>query len=143
MGSASRVLLVGATSLIVGVYAVSLKGTQTNDLTAAISTLNRVQTERIEDAAVRGALDRIVRAPYYGRYNMAGSITALGGGSYYVNYTTYTTYGYATITYYPPTGDTKTLDVRYDKMSTTKPGFRHMTRGQWQSTRLHVEPVHN
>jgi hypothetical protein len=57
MGSSSKVLLVGATSLIVGVYAISLKNVQTTGMQTAQSQVDRITSERMVDAALSLALD--------------------------------------------------------------------------------------
>jgi hypothetical protein len=59
MGSSSKVLLVGATSLIVGVYAISLKSVQTTGMQTAQSQVNRLQNERLVDAALILALNKV------------------------------------------------------------------------------------
>jgi len=143
MGNASKVVLVGAASLIVGVYGVSLKMVQGNDAQVALSQTARVQNERAEDAAVRATLDQITKSPYLGKYNRTGTVTGLGGGTFYYNYTTgypggY--YGSATLTM-DQNGDTKTIYISMAKQSSTKPGFRHIIRGQWQVTQYHVKSL--
>jgi predicted solute-binding protein len=57
MGSSAKVLLCGATSLIVGVYAISLKNVQTTSMQTAQSKVNRMQSERVVDAALVIALN--------------------------------------------------------------------------------------
>jgi hypothetical protein len=57
MGSSSKVLLVGATSLIVGVYAISLKNVQTTGFQTAQGQVDRLNNERLVDAALSIALD--------------------------------------------------------------------------------------
>jgi len=144
MGSASKVVLVGAASLIVGVYGISLKMVQGTDVETALSRMQIVQNERAEDAALRAALDRITRAPYLGKSSLSGTVTALGGGTFYYNYTThYTTdsTGTATLTM-NQNGDSKTIDVTMKQTTTTKPGFRHVLRGRWQVTKYHVRSLH-
>jgi len=59
MGSSSKVLLVGATSLIVGVYAISLKNVQTTSMQTAQSRVDRAQNERLVDGALILALDKV------------------------------------------------------------------------------------
>ena len=81
MGSASKIVLVGATSLIVGVYAVSLKNVQSNRLMAAYTDVSRVQDRYTVDAALRGALSSF--QSYNGIYEVWGTKTLLGGGTYY------------------------------------------------------------
>jgi hypothetical protein len=56
MGS-SKTLLISATMLIVGVYAISLKSVQTTGMQTAQSQVNRLQKERLVDAALSIALD--------------------------------------------------------------------------------------
>ena len=53
----SKTLLVSATMLIVGVYAVSLKSVQTIGMQTAQSQVSRMQYERLVDAALSIALD--------------------------------------------------------------------------------------
>jgi hypothetical protein len=141
MGSASKVVLVGAASLIVGVYGISLKMVQGSDVGTAVSQVKQLQNERTEDAALRAALDRITKAPNLGRSNASGTVTALGGGTFAYNYTGHTTWGTATLTMNQD-GDSKTIDVTIEKTTTTNPGFRHILRGQWQVTKYHVRSLH-
>jgi len=56
MGS-SKTLLVSATMLIVGVYAISLKNVQTTGMQTAQSQISRMQYERLVDAALSISLD--------------------------------------------------------------------------------------
>jgi hypothetical protein len=56
MGS-SKTLLVSATMLIVGVYAISLKSVQTTGMQTAQSQVCRMQYERLVDAALSISLD--------------------------------------------------------------------------------------
>ena len=56
MGS-SKTLLVSATMLIVGVYAISLKSVQTTGMQTAQSQVSRMQYERLVDAALSISLD--------------------------------------------------------------------------------------
>jgi hypothetical protein len=141
MGSASKVVLVGAASLIVGVYGISLKMVQGTDVGTALSQVRIVQNERTDDAALRAALDRITRSPYLGKYSLTGSLTALGGGTMNYNYTSYTSWGNMTLTMNQD-GDSRIIDVTLEKKTTTNPGFRHILRGQWQVTKYHVRSLH-
>jgi hypothetical protein len=155
MGSASKVILVGATSLIVGIYAVSLKTIQTNDVQAAMSQVNRVQIERVEDAALRVVVSRIPSNLSYASFS--DSRAALGGGSYSYNiyryaYSDYPSvphpykyYWSGTVTLTPPFGDPKVITMQADKSDNmggaTKPGFRRLIRGQYQVTKYFVLSV--
>lgn len=155
MGSASKIVLVGATSLVVGIYSVSLKRVQTIDLSTSISQTSRVQTESIEDMALRASLYRV----QYNRdldmsykYTIAATRTLLGGGTY--------TYEFkdieinrvldikGTVKVIPPSGDTTKVDVNVSKVGAgdpafpvTKPGHRHFVRGRWQITKAFVRPL--
>jgi len=141
MGNAAKIVLVGAASLIVGVYGISLKTVQSTDLQTALSHTTLVQNERAEDAAVRTALERVTRAPLLGKSSTTGTYSALGGGTFSFTYTTHTTWGTATLTM-NQSGDTKIIDVTMAKQSTTNPGFRHLVRGQWQVTKYHVRSLY-
>ena len=55
----SKALLFGAISLIVGVYAISLKNVQNTGMLAAQSGVDRMQNERVVDAALILALDKV------------------------------------------------------------------------------------
>jgi hypothetical protein len=79
MGSASKIILVGATSLIVGIYAVSLKKVQANDISTSMLDVKRVQFEHVQAAAVRTAIDKFLSNPYLGKNNLSSSRTQLGG----------------------------------------------------------------
>src|SRR3972149_4219645 len=145
MGSASKVILIGATSLIVGVYATSLKKVQAGDLETALARVSRIQTERVEDAAARVVVSRIspylsytTSYPYY--TTITGQREALGGGYFTYTMEIHSTYATATVTLYQ-TGAPKVITIRADKMTTTKPGFRRILRGQWQVTKYYVSPV--
>lgn len=152
MGNASKIVLVGAASLIVGVYGISLKMVQGTDVGTALSHVRLVQNERVEDAAVKAALERITRAPLLGKSSTSGTVTALGGGTFQYSYTKDSTvvctnppftyyYGHATLTMIQY-GDTKTFDVSMQNKPKTNPGFRHILRGQWQVTKYHVRSLH-
>jgi hypothetical protein len=80
MGSSSKVILIGATSLIVGVYGISLKKAETDGMKAAMKHMDRVQNERTEDAAMRTALCAFVADN--GANDKSGSLTALDGSTF-------------------------------------------------------------
>lgn len=154
MGNAAKIVLVAATSLVVGVYAVSLKKVQTINLEAALTYVDPVETNcGIEDAALRCAVYRIQAnvSAYRGMGNstalsIAASRTALGGGEYYYNlyvpYAQWYATGYVDVT--PVNKPTRRIYVRVDKMigtgcsltaaTGTKPGYRSYVKGAWQIT---------
>ena len=143
---------------MVGIFAVSLKRVQLLDAQTAFARVKRVQTERIEDAALRVAVYRVqanVKAYRDAGDNRALSITAsrtaLGGGTYaynlYVPWGQY--YATGTVTLNPPNEASKTIALRVDRMNGagstgtgTKPGYRRLIRGQWQMTKYFVYPLH-
>jgi hypothetical protein len=133
MGSSSKVILVGATSLIVGVYAISLKNVQSKNVNTAIVQVNRVQIERLTDAALSLALHHIV---------------FMGGGSSAVcDWTQVAALG-GTVKYRIPTvkdcSATVFITVMKDgvsknfkaimKKENTRKGHRKVHRGEWQVT---------
>jgi hypothetical protein len=81
MGSSSKVILVGATALIVGVYAISLKKAETDGINAAMKNMKRVQMERNEDSALRAALNSFVVDK--GTKDASGELTGLDGKTNY------------------------------------------------------------
>lgn len=155
MGSASKIVLVGAASLVIGIYSVALKRTQTNDLTASISQASLVQTEKIEDQALRSSLYRVQYnrdADSVSAYTVGGTRTLLGGGTYIYSFpcpSTQMTALWGTVTVNPPNADPKIIDVRIDKVGNsgslipyTKFGARRYIRGKWQITEVFVRPLH-
>lgn len=157
MGNAAKIILVAATSLVVGVYAVSLKKVQTINVQTAMTYVNAVDAEcGTEDAALRVAVSRVqagvtmyrITYPSYVSYpvSIVSTRTALGGGEYTYNlyvpaYQYYAT-GYVDVT--PLNKPTKRIYVRVDKVigtgcslgtpKGTKPGYRSYVRGAWQMT---------
>jgi hypothetical protein len=156
MGSASKIILIGATSLIIGIYAVSLKTVQTIDLGTSLVEVKRVQYERIQSAAVRTAMYKYTTGVY-----SSSSFYALGGGTYTYAYTNYGSYMSPSYYYYKSDG-TKTANVtltlNLDGVSrvataemedvTTRPyastryvkqGPRRAHRGIWEVTKYYVQ----
>lgn len=158
MGSAAKVVLVGAASLIIGIYSVALKRVQTNDLTTSLSQASMVQSEKAGDMALRASLYRV----QYNRdldsvsaYTVTATKTMLGGGTYTYNFPCNAgqmTAIWGTVTVnpsYPPNADPKIIDVRIDKVGNTgslipytKPGASRYVRGRWQITQVFVRPIH-
>jgi hypothetical protein len=144
MGSSSKVLLVGATSLIVGVYAISLKNVQTTGMQTAKSQVDRMQNERLVDAALILALDKVKNTGGNINTTVSGA-QALGGD---ITYTISHANGdRATIQMTVTKGDfSKTVKATVEKISRfkvngldkQKQGFRKLHRGDWQLTSLFV-----
>lgn len=155
MGSAAKIVLVGAMSLVVGIYSVSLKRAQTTDLVTSISQVSRVQNESVEDMALRVAVYRVQAnrdADMSTVYSISGTKTLLGGGTYtysFLNIAINKVLNIAgTVTVTVSNGATKTIDVTVSKVNAgdpafpnTKPGHRHFVRGRWQITKAFVRPV--
>jgi hypothetical protein len=155
MGSAAKIVLVGAVSLVVGIYSVSLKRVQTSDLMTSISATSRVQTESIEDMALRAAVYRVQAnrdADMSYVYTIGATKTLIGGGTYTYDFPSIAINEVlniqGTVTVTPPNEATKTIDVTVSKVAAgdpafpgTKPGHRHFVRGRWQITKAFVRPV--
>jgi hypothetical protein len=161
MGNASKIILIGATSLIVGIYAVSLKKVQTNDLGIALVNVKRVQFERVQAAAVQSALSLFYS---YGAGDLSGTRNALGGGTYTYNFNSHWNssvwdprsyswgaYDYANMSI------TLTLDgvprvitakvERTDLTSSSlypyvRQGARKMRRASWEVSKFYVQREH-
>lgn len=130
MGSSSKVLLVGATSLIVGVYAISLKNVQTTGMLTAQTHVNRMQNERVVDAALILALDKVnstggnTNTTVTGKHALGADITYTishaNGNSATINLTiTKGTF-------------TENITATAQKISgKQKKGYRKMHRGNW------------
>ncbi len=159
MGSASKIILVGATSLIVGIYAVSLKNVQTNDVTTALVDVKRVQFERVQAAAVRSALSVFYA---WGAGDLSGTRNALGGGTFSYSFSShwnsgawdprtlsYGAYDYANmaITLYLD-GVPRTITARVERTDLAgsygyvKQGPRKMCRASWEVTKYYVQRDH-
>lgn len=138
MGSSSKVILVGATSLIVGVYAISLKKAETERINAALKGVERVQAERTSDAALRTALDAFVRDG--GLRDKSGTMKKLDGGTF-----TYTIRGAGGASprltvFIVRDGKTKKITTTLHKSTSGFPkGPRRIHRGQWEVTDAHFE----
>jgi hypothetical protein len=77
MGSSSKVVLIGATSLIIGIYGASLKRVQSDHMQAALTNVYRVQRIYGGDAAMRSALSsyQAINGAYsvYGTKSLPGN----------------------------------------------------------------------
>ena len=140
MGSSSKVLLVGATSLIVGVYAISLKNVQTAGMQTAQSHVNRMQEERLVDAAVIMAINDVKNSggnenkAVTGAHALGADITysISGANGNHANI-------FLTIT---KGGFTTTVKAKVERISGShgpKQGMRKLHRGIWQLTNAFVQ----
>jgi hypothetical protein len=147
MGSASKIILIGATSLIVGIYAVSLKKVQTNDINTALVEMKRVQFERVQAAAIRTAIDKFISAPYYGSYDISSSRFQLGNDTTFTYSFTGTDPGVSSslqVTVYQRNQYNVfvpriiTATVTNTSSGGVKQGPRRIHRGTWQVTKYYV-----
>lgn len=149
MGSSSKVILVGATSLIVGVYAISLKKAETEGLNAALKNVSRVQNERFEDAALRTALHEYVAED--GAKDKGGSRKGLAGKTFSYSVKNQS----VPATRWTPARVDRLLSVTYDtddKIVTisavlqkvpaggsVRQGARKVHRGPWEVTAVYAQ----
>jgi hypothetical protein len=126
MGSSSKVILIGATSLIIGIYASALKGVQTQQVLTAKMSMGRVQQLYSADAALRSALSTF--QANNGNGNVLEVKTLPNGGGTFTNKITkglIVTIDSVTITY--PDKSTQLLTATITKLSPGqyyKPGPR-------------------
>jgi hypothetical protein len=156
MGSAAKIILTGAASLIVGIFSFGLYRAQVKDLEAAALIGKVSQLERVRDHAFRVSVFRVQAnvksyrdAGNMSALNIAASRTNMGPGpnsgvgtySYnlYVPYAGYHATG--TVTVNLPGEGSKTYNVEVKRVNGTgstgtgtKPGYRSFVRGQWQMT---------
>ncbi len=143
MGSASKIILVGATSLIVGIYAVSLKKVQANDINTSMLDVKRVQFERVQAAAVRTAMAHFVSL---NAHDLTSFRTQLGGDTTFTyTFTSYGTTANLTMTVYQRNQDNVlvprviTASLENTGVSGVKQGPRKMHRAAWQVTKYYVQ----
>jgi len=142
MGSSAKILLVGATSLIVGVYAISLKSVQSAGMDSAQSQMNQMQNERLVDAALSLALDDVKKhgLPASGVREVIGK-QALGGT---IDYSIKTTGEIdLTLKRLNKNGEWKnvSLAVANVEQATKKHGYRKIHRGDWRVASVYVKRV--
>jgi hypothetical protein len=137
MGSSSKVLLVGATSLIIGTYAVSLKRVQTQEMQTAAADFNRVQNEHVLDAALRSALDTV--ANFKNLKKASGTMKTIDGGTFTFSATKDGgSAGTLTVTL-TRNGGTRVAKALLEKVTgQLKQGSRNIHRGKWQVTKSFV-----
>ncbi|MCX6132941.1 MAG: hypothetical protein NTU47_03915 [Ignavibacteriales bacterium] len=157
MGSASKIILIGATSLIIGIYAVALKKVQTDEILTALVDVKRVQFEQAQATAVATAMDLFV---IYGCKTLSGSRNALGGGTYSYSFSRPTHWNgtawvpdniYADLTLTATLdGVPRVITARVEDTSLrsdpsqrfVKKGPRKIHRGRWEVTKYYVAREH-
>ena len=136
MGSSAKVLLTGAISLIVGVYAISLKNVQTTNLRVAQSQVDRVQNERLVDAGLVIALDKLK-----GGKDATGTVNVLGRTIKYEITPNGIQKASITLTLTEKVDGVDVilmqLNAEAKKDQPHKKGFRKIHRGDWQITSVH------
>ena len=116
MGSSSKVILVGATSLIIGIYASSMKGVQSQHIQTATANVNRVQRMFAADAALRSALSTYQAKD--GNYDVYETKSLPGGNGTFVNsITKHGTTATASVTISYPDGSQQLLTATISKLS--------------------------
>lgn len=137
MGS-SKVVLVGATSLIVGIYALSIKKVESNYVATAMKRVQTVQADRLAEAGMRFALNRIANSN--GSLN---KLTKIGKkvGDGVVNFDISNgTPSSADLTVTVDIGGvTKTVTAHVERVTgSIKRGLKSIHRGQWIVTKYYV-----
>lgn len=142
MGSSSKVILVGATSLIIGIYASSLKAVQYQHIQTAEANVQRVQHMFAADAALRSALNTYVNN---GAHDVSETKTLPGGVGTFDNKIRHGWFGTAasvTITY--PDSSTQTLTATVTKMAPGqyyKLGARKIHKNGYIVSQIFASPV--
>jgi hypothetical protein len=145
MGSSSKVLLVGATSLIVGVYAISLKNVQTTGMQTAQSYVNRMQKERLVDAALSIALDDTKASfsnntlKHNGDTKVVTGKSALGGAINYTLIRKTNSTAEIDITVTTTGNGTSRIVVAQVEQQKKNHGYRKVHRGDWRVASVFVK----
>jgi hypothetical protein len=144
MGSSSKVLLVGATSLIVGVYAISLKNVQTTGFQTAQSQVDRINNERLVDAALSIALDDTKTSfaanvlKKNGDTKTVNSKPALGGTIGYTLIRKTNSTAEIDITVLSSAGKNKIVVAQVEQTKKNH-GYRKVHRGDWRVASVFVK----
>jgi len=131
----SKVVLVGATSLIVGIYSLSLKRVESDYVKASSNRVTVVQLDRLAEATLRLAVNDLANG--WSARSVKGK-KALGGSADYTvskNGLTYTITATVKVG-----GATKTIVATAVKTTgTIKKSFRSIHRGQYVVTKYYVK----
>ena len=147
MGNASRIVLVGGMSLVVGIYGVSLKGVQTANMGASLMPVKRVQYEGKEAAAVRSAMnDWETKVRLYGPQTglTGGPASCLGGGTFTYEFkngtANYADLSLSMTSYQDFLPRVVTASVmKKGSTGELSQGPRTLRRGVWQVTKYYVQ----
>lgn len=131
----SKVVLVGATSLIVGIYSLSLKRVESDYVKASSSRMKMVQLDRLAEATLRLAVNDLANG--WSARSVKGK-KALGGSADYTiskNGLTYTITATVKVN-----GATKTIVATAENATgTVKKSFRSIHRGRYVVTKYYVK----
>ena len=131
----SKVVLVGATSLIVGIYSLSLKRVESDYVKASSNRVTVVQLDRLAEATLRLAVNDLANG--WSARSVKGK-KALGGSADYTvskNGLTYTITATVKVN-----GATKTIVATAENATgTVKKSFRSIHRGRYVVTKYYVK----
>jgi len=131
----SKVVLVGATALIVGIYSLSLKKVESDYVKASSSRMKMVQLDRLAEATLRLAVNDLANG--WSAKSVKGK-KALGGSADYTiskNGLTYTITATVKVN-----GATKTIVATAENATgTIKKSFRSIHRGRYVVTKYYVK----
>jgi hypothetical protein len=138
MGS-SKVVLVGATSLIVGIYSLSIKKVETDYLKGSAQRANTVQVDRLTEAGLRLAVGDIANN---GTSNRARSNKTVLGGLF--NYTIQrVNNNSALVTVLVKSGSLeRTIRAKVDYTTDVrKNSLKVIRRGNWVASKYYAEKI--
>jgi hypothetical protein len=145
MGSSSKVVLIGATSLIIGIYGASLKRVQSDHMQAALTNVYRVQRIYGGDAAMRSALSsyQAINGAYsvYGTKALPGHT---GTFDYSIVRTGYTSTAKATVNVYYADGSSQKITGTVTKLlygKHPKQGVRKIHKGNFEVSGMFAAAV--
>jgi hypothetical protein len=145
MGSSSKVVLVGATSLIIGIYGASLKRVQSEHMQVAMSNVYRVQRQYAGDAAMRSALSSYQAVD--GDHSVWGTKSLpsnTGTFDYSIIRIGYSTTARVTVDVHYADGSSQTLTGTVAKIATgkgAKQGIRKVHKGRFEVSGMFAAAV--
>lgn len=139
MGS-SKIVLVGATSLIVGIYSLSIKKVESSYVANSINSGRIVQADRMIEAGLRLALNDLAKGRVWRRGRSVAGKKTLGGSVDY-NIAGSSRSGNASIfVRVNLNGFKKNVRATAQVMSGKIPrGFKQIHRGQWVITKYYTQ----
>ena len=128
-------MLVGATSLIVGIYSLSLKKVESDYVKASLSRMKVVQLDRLAEATLRLAVNDLANG--WSARSVSGKKTLGGSADYTIskNGSTYTITATVKVN-----GSSKTIVATAENATgTVKKSFRSIHRGKYVVTKYYVK----